>query len=308
MVIASRERVRKKPIPVSANDEDTRRILARLGIKEAHLYDYTDEGDDIYADTLNPDLSEAEIEDALKVRRFRRGVMLVTGPPGGGKGLLGHTMAWKLKRYFKGVKALLDHKPKPAFGPYLPFDEGFLHEELAKMAKISEVNIKTIPTEIDRDDKKRLKDISALANKWVTSEAAEVFLRNSVLLLEEFKRYLHNRRPMNPMGITIGHIITWWRHLDILILGMTPQKREIDAISCLPLVTHEVRCSWQPSGLAKCSVYQTHWVSSRGVLNVQGRPVTIYIDGWKQRDELGGARYIDIYNSKFMPSSKPMGG
>ena len=266
--------------------------------------------DDIYNDRLCEGLPGELVDLALKVVRFLRGLMLVTGLPGSGKGLFANPLAWIIKSCFEGRKALLDYKQRPPFVLYLPFTEEFLANDIYKIADMSE-----IPTEIDRGDKDKIKQVSKVAEDWVKSERGEVYLRNSVLVLEEFKRYMHNRRPHNPMGITIGHIITWWRHLDILIIGMTPFKREIDAISCLPYVTHEVRCAWTPESKALCRVFQTQWISSKGVLNTVGKPRAIEVDGWKERPELGVRgvddgvvhyyRYFDIYNSKFMPSMKP---
>lgn len=298
-------------------DDEVRRILHDMGLSEDSLYDRSDTGE-LYDDRLRPNLSEEEIEDAMNLRRFIRGLMVVTGDPGSGKGLLSNMLAWKIKHYFTGRKALLDYKPRPPFGPYLPFDDKFLHEELAKMAELSNVRMGQIPEEIDRKDNKRIKDVSELSLKWVRSKQGEVYLSNSVLVLEEFKRYMHNRRPMNPLGITLGHIITWWRHLNILIIGMTPFLNEIDVKACQQYITHEVRCSWATNNIAKCKVFQTMWISAKGVLRIQRKPTLILIDGWLERPELGVSdidedgkehyyRYIDIYNSVFLPSMKSGG-
>jgi len=301
-------------------DNEVRAILSEMGLSEESLYDQSEAGE-LYDDQLRPNLTEEEIEDAIRMKRFIRGVMMVTGDPGSGKGVFGHVLPWKIKRYFLRRKVLLDHKPRPVFGPYLPFDDKFLKEELGKMAEMSNVRGE-IPKEIDRKDKKRIKTISGLADKWVRSKQGEVYLSNSVLVLEEFKRYMHNRRPMNPLGITLGHIITWWRHLDILILGMSPFLNEIDRKACQQYITHEVRCTWQSDSTALCNVYQTQWVGSRGVLRIQSKPTPIVIDGWRERIELGVSyvedaddekvihhhRYFDLYNSTFLPSIKSAGG
>jgi len=288
-------------VPRNEEEEEILQFLGEKGLTEEDIYDYSEVSDDIYGDRLREGLTEHEVEVALRVKRFLRGVMLVTGEPGSGKGLFGHVVAWIIKTYWQGRRALLDHKPRPAFGPYLPFDEDFLHEEFGKLAEMSKFKGE-LPKEIDPEDKERIKKVSKIAADWIRSERGRLYLQGAVLLLEEFKRYLHNRRPMNPMGITLSHIATWWRHFDILIIGMTPQKQEIDRISFLPYVTHEVRCWWTPDGLAECDVYQTSWVSSLGVLNVVGRPKRIVIDGWLSREELGGLRYFDLYNTKYKPS------
>jgi len=301
-------------------DDEVRSILSKMGLSEERLYDKSESGE-LYNDRLRPSLTEEEIEDAMKIRRFIRGLMVVVGDPGSGKGVFGHVLPWKIKRYFVGRKALLDHKPRPLFGPYLPFDEKFLKEELDKMAEMSNVRGE-IPSDIDRKDEERIKKVKDIAQKWVKSERAHVYLSNSVLVLEEFKRYMHNRRPMNPLGITLGHIITLWRHFDILILGMTPFMNEIDRKACQQYITHEVRCTWQSDATALCNVYQTQWVGSRGVLRIQRKPTPIVINGWLERPELGVSyiekgeggeeivhyhRYFDLYNSTFLPSMRPAG-
>lgn len=290
------------------------RILAKMGIPESSLYDRTNDGE-LYRDELRPSLSEDEIDQAIKLRRFLRGLMVVTGDPGSGKGLFGHVIAYKIKSCFQGRKALLDHKPREPFGLYLPFDEKFLNEELGKMSELSSMRVGEIPKEIDRKDSKRIKDISTLADKWVQSKEGEIYLSKSVIVLEEFKRYMHNRRPMSPLGITLGHIITWWRHLDILIIGMTPFLNEIDKKACQQYITHQVQCAWGSDGCAWCYIHQTSWVNEKGVIKVSRRPTVMPIDGWKERPELGVShvdnegqhhyRYFDLYNSTFLPSINP---
>lgn len=296
----------EKAVAINNGDEEVRSILGEMGLLESSLYDYSETGDNIYDDKLRLGLTEDEVEDAINLKRFLRGVMLVTGDPGGGKGLFTNVLSWKIKRYFEGRKVLLDYKPKPLFGPYLPFDDRFIDAEFQKIADLSNVRGE-IPKEIDRRDKKRIKGMHLLADTWLESKAGQVYLGNGVLVLEEFKRYLHNRRSMNPMGITLGHIITQWRHFDVLIVGMTPFRNEIDVKACLQYLTHEVRCSWQSDGTALCNIYQTQWIGSRGILRMEGRPVAVRVDGWRERAELNGQRYFDLYNSTFLPSMKPTG-
>jgi len=289
---------------VEAQDKlGLRDILQRMGYREEDIFDTSHPDDDIYGDILAEGLTEEEKEFADKIKRYLRGVMLVTGDPGSGKGIWGNFLPWMIKTFFTGRKALLDYKPRPSYGLYLPFNEVFVREELGKMTQQAE-----IPKSIARNDTKAMQRMQDMAAGWVESERGQVYLSNSVLVLEELKRYFHNRRPMNPMGITIGHILTWWRHLDTLILGMTPFEREIDAISFLPYVTLHVVCEWTDRSTTIANVYQTHWVGSRGVLNIRGKPDRIEVDPFAEREMLGGKRIVDIYNSKFLPSMKPVGG
>lgn len=317
------KRVSKRGAEAVAVEDDygeaeVRDILSEMGLSEDRLYDQSD-ASSMYDDRLRPNLSEEEIEDAIKLKRFLRGLMLVTGDPGSGKGVFGHVLAWKIKRFFAGRKAVLDHKPRQPFGPFLPFDDEFLKDELGKMAEMSNMRGE-VPMEMDRKDEKRVKAVSKLADSWVRSERGQVYLSKTVLLLEEFKRYMYNRRSMNTWAITLGNIITWWRHLDILVVGMTPFLNEIDRKACQQYITHEVRCTWQSDATALCNVYQTQWVGSKGVLRIQAKPTPIVINGWLERPALGVShiengedgekiehhnRFFDLYNSTFLPSMKP---
>jgi len=230
-------------------------------------------------------------------RRFYHGVFMVTGKPGSGKGLFTIVLMTKMKRLF-GRRVMLDFKPREGFGPYIPFNENILYGELDKMTELATIGKKASSTDpIGRIDRMKKEDKITLAQHWMSSHG-EVFMQGAAMGLDELKRYLHNRRGNNPMGILIGHIVTIYRHLDLLFVGMAPQEREIDAISFLPYVTHRVRCSQGMDGKTYCDVYQSVWVNSSRVLEVRGKPFRIRIDGGKPREDLGGLRYFDLYNSK----------
>lgn len=273
------------------------------------LYDNTSTETGLYNLELNnEELTERDIQEAtwLAQKGLVRGVMLVTGPPGAGKGLFGTVMAWKLRRYFKDRRILLDYKPKPLFDenaiePYTLFNGDFMLEELNKMAKAS--GTESVSKEYSKEKISKVRELSEV---WTNTQGA-VLLKNAVLGLDELKRYFHNRRPMNTLGVLMGHIVTQWRHLDLLIIGMTPYKREIDAISFLPYVTHWVRCSWSMTrpDTTDAQVYRARFVGTTGIFEAVGKPITIHIDGGKAREELGGMRYYDTYNSKDIKNLKP---
>lgn len=296
-------------------DNETRKALAELGIDERELYDQSPTVDDLYDIPLVDGLSPVEIAEANIWRRFYYGVMLVTGKPASGKGLWMAVLGYKNKRFF-GRRILLDYKPREAFGLYMPFNESVLVGELEKMREVAatpiarEVGRTDKPTRAEmvaRTDKLTRAEMVALAEKWMSSKG-EVYLRGVLMGLDELKRYFHNRRPHNPMGITLGHVLTIHRHLDMIMVGATPFKREIDAISFLPYVTHEVRCSWGRDGKAHFHIYQTVWISDQwggGQLNVKGKPFVMTIDGARPRDELGGLCYYDLYNSKDPKALRP---
>lgn len=284
--------------PALANELEVQGILRELGYNDDELYDYTGLGNEIYDTQLNDGLEDWEVADARKLAMIFggfRGMVIVTGKPGAGKGLFGNTISWRIKRYIKGRKILRDDRPRELYGAYIPFNEEFVINELQKVGGARS----SIPKEISRRKKKELDALATVTASWM-EKRGKLLLADTVMLLDEFKRYFHNRRPFNPMGILLGtHIITQWRHLNTIIFGMAPFKRELDAISLLPYVTHEVRCSWMLSrpNTAKCDVHFTKWVSSQGVLDVSRKPITIYIDGAKPQKQLGGQCLFDLYNS-----------
>jgi len=283
------------------DEEEIRELLPDIGLTEDDLFDRS--SDLSYEDQKREGLTGELAILADKIKPFLRGNMLVKGQPGSGKGLWGHTLAYLVKACYEGRKALLDHKPRSLFGLYLPFDEEFIYGELQKIWEQSKFKGE-MPEEIDKDDKKRHRDISKVAQRWMFSNEGETYLKGAVILLEEFKRYVNKRRPHNPMLITLSNLMTWWRHFNFLLIGMSPFEEEIDRFQILPYITHTVSCEWTLDATAACTVRQTHWVNSLGVLNFTGRATRIYLDGWLARDWLGGKRLFDIYNSQFLPSMR----
>jgi len=280
-------------------------------------YDEAGDKDDLYSSPLNDGLEAWEIEEANRLETMCRGLMLVTGTPGSGKGLFGNTLAWKIRRYFKGRRILMDYKPRKVFDMFAPpdnkyflFNAQFMQEQLEAMAKAAGTEI----TDEQSDKKlkgKKLKEVTEttdmLAQQWANRN--KVLLLGGVMVLDEFKRYFHNRHPHNPYGKLLGHVIDQWRHLDLLMLGMTPMKRQIDAISCLPHVTHHVKCSWNGlHDVAEARIFRVRYVGRRGVIEITGKPIKMLIDGKKPRVQLGGYRYYDLYPSKNIHNLMPTGG
>lgn len=265
-------------------------------------YDTEDMSGGLYDVELNEGLSEAEIKEAEAFERLglTRGVMLVTGAPGAGKGLFGTVLAWKIRRYFKGKRCLLDYKPKPLFDadviePYTLFNGDFLMSQVKNMAEAVEVSVDSEAAL----NKQQADKAAKIAQSWIEDQGA-VLLQNGVLALDELKRYFHNRRPMNTLGIIMGYIVTIWRHLDLLIIGMTPYKKEIDQFSFLPYVTHWVRCEWNVSrpNTTTARIFRARFVGATGVFETVGKPISITLNGNEPRESLGGKRYYDLYNSK----------
>lgn len=256
------------------------------------MFDDSPEDDELYGFELQDNLTEEEIEEALKIANkwhLLRGLMIVTGPIGSGKDLWANVLSYKLKRYFKGRKAFKDEKPRKLFGYYEPFDTLTVAQELTSDGEL--------PKEISRQNMKVFKHIASLSEQWLLTIGEEK-LHNGVLQMTEFWRYMHNRQPFNPMGILLGAIIKRWRHLDLLIIGNAPRRHELDRYSCLHYVTHDVRCSWVGNGVAQYRVIPVQYVSTVGILKKRGKDIKITIDGNKPRESLNGKRYFDLFVSK----------
>lgn len=257
----------------------------------------------LYELELQPGLSDEEIKEAQFMKRMVRGIMAVTGMPRQGKGLFTMATAWKLKRSF-ARRVLLDFRPRRAFGIYKPFNEEVFADEAYKMAELAKGA--TLENTSDKEQVAILKNAGDIAGKWIDTQG-QVMLEHSVMVLDEFHRYMHNRRPFNPMGILLGRIIKLWGHLDILVIGIAQQKRELDRISCLPYITHEVRCSWCETvpDTALCTLYPVKYVYSKGMLQVKGKAKPLYVNGRKPRPGLPGG-YYSLYNTKnIIPITSP---
>ena len=273
-------------------------------LDESTLYDETpDYGDGVYDFKLNPDLTAEEVEDALFWARFMRGIMLIDGPAGSGKGMVANMIAWKMKRYFS-KKLLLDYRPRRLFGSYHPFNTQVLVEQLTRMSKFATNGIKE-----SKGGKQKSQLLKDLAHEWVTDKG-QVFLKNSVLVLDEVKRYMDKRRPFNPVGLVLDDIFDIWRHLDILIIGVTIDRNKLDQKRFIPAMTTEIRTTWLTPftvlkhGLSEYSalytIYPLRYVgqAGEGVLEVAGKPIHRVIEGGKPRECLGGKRWVDLYNTK----------
>jgi hypothetical protein len=293
----------------SEDDDERSEILKEKGEEIAYgideeidddvdeLYDETPEAgsEGLYGLDLNEGLTEAEISLAPLYASLSRGLMVVTGAPGSGKGVFSNHLAWQQRRLFKDKRVLLDYRLRRLFdlgqedNRYILFNSEFFDKEVAKMAASSGT---TIIRENDTEHKykttqKVLKDnTQKLAKEWFRNN--ELLFVNAHMNLDEFKRYFHNRNPMNPMGIKLGHIITMWRHMGMLILGMCPYLSEIDQYSVIPYMSHEVKCSWSTDGNTTfASFYKKKSVTTRGVINVEGKPVRLRVNGGKPLPEIG---------------------
>lgn len=309
--------------------EQVKSVDDLLKVDESLLYDESPEyGENgLGHPNINPCLTEEEVEDALFWLRFHRGIMLVVGSAGAGKGLFANMLAWKMRYYF-GKKVLLDYRPRKLFDEianpeeyrkyqpsdlqtyyrHIPFNEKILVDQLRRMSKVAAVGVRDGVVQ-SNGGKKESPLLDNLAQEW-TSRIGQVFLRNSVMVLDEFKRYFYKREPHNPMGRTLGKVFDIWRHLGILIIGIAIDERELDRFNCIPKITSIVRCTWlNPYTIKKHNLapYSTMvditpvkyvGVAGEGVLDMASPTIRRIVEGGRPRECLGGKRWVDIYNSE----------
>jgi len=259
----------------------------------------------LYTLELRDGLTPAEVEEAKDIVRWLQGtgqfygiagLMLVTGMPRQGKGTFGNVFAYKLKKYF-GKRILRDDHPKPLFGEYALFNEDTLIDDVAKMNQIAKNDV---PKEA-KTKKKKAEMVDDI-KKW-TTEKGEVMLQDAVAVLDEFWRYMNNRRPMSPMNLALSGLIKMWGHTDTLYMGLAQRQHDLDRFTCLPYVTHEARCCWckDRPDTVQVMLYRVMYSNAKQALVPVGKPTRIFVDGGKMRPELGGKRYFDLFNSKSAP-------
>lgn len=242
---------------------------------------------------LNDNLSDEELKDAIHWHRFMRGVMLVSGRPGAGKGLFQNVLAWKAKRYYEDKLAILDYKPRELFGFYIPFNLDMLVEQLERMKEAAGWDERKFNSEDE------VMEFNTVQNKRWESVRGEIFLNNSIMVLDEFHEYMDRRR-RPPVGLILGDIFKFWRHLRMLCVGVTTRKADLDFQRFQKALTAEVRCSWSirhPSS----TIYKLQPMQfeddSGGVVAVRGAKIRRRIDGAQRREALNGRCYFDLFNS-----------
>lgn len=271
-------------------------MLKKWEIDPSTLYDFAEPIDENARIKLEPGLSEIEKYDAkILAKYFWRGLILVTGLPGSGKDLFTKSTCWKFKRYF-GRHVLLDDRPRPLFGPYLPFNEDILKREIKTSKLIAEGKVKESTKSVaflqEYDDKFK---------EWMADKGSS-WLRNGVLGLAEYQPYMNKRDPMSRMNRTMGSINRLWRHFGITIFGIIQKEEDLDVFRCLPYVTTRVSCTWMGNNTVMANIYPCKFVSTKEVLQMTGDKYTYYVNGKKPVRLLGDKCYFDLFNSQNMLS------
>lgn len=293
-----------------------------MTLDEEQLYDNAPGYDADSSYQISKSLTPEEQEDAEFWKQYRRGLMLVTGPPGQGKDMFAHMVAYKFKRYF-GVKAILDTRPRKLFGASIPFSNDFLVDQLDRLYEVAtgQVKLYDIPsrkpkTEEEEENIRKIERANEVLRnfrpqktddgRWISSRG-EVFIRKAVWLLNEFgSRYMYKKEPNQPITRTLLKTFTFWRHLQSLIIGIGTERSDF-VPDCFEKVTCEVRMQRltmldgkmlkQNRLVFGAMIYPLRYISSMGELTVTGKPVPLVIDGDAPRDCLCGYAWKDLFNT-----------
>jgi len=257
-----------------------------------------------------PGLSVTEKAEARFLYKYSKGLMIVSGDPGSGKGLFSNTFAWKMRRYF-GKPLMLDYRPRPLMDynaphRYIPFNVDMFVDEMGKMHEASkgvDLQKRAIETASAIDET----EVPINYDEWLKTRG-KVRFQNAILLLDEFHRYMDKFRQTSNMNKYMGGLIRLWRHLDLLVIGVTQNANDdLEANRCLKYVSHDVRTQWAAfrKDTTICQLYPMRYVSGSQVIQVAGKPFQMIVDGGKPRVALGGQRYFDLYPSKNFMSMVP---
>lgn len=283
------------------SEKDSPEIIREKADMIADMYDCSPEAgeDGLYGLELNEGLTEYELELVPLYASLSRGVMVISGQPGSGKGTFFNHLSWQDRRLFAGRKVLLDYKPRPLFdlgmehNRYFLFNSEFIVKEMDKMALKSGTTIMEEDEAVYEGTKKKqkknlLKNTSDVARQW--TDANEVLLQNGILGIDEGKKIFNKRNPHSRVAMFYGMIISVWRHLDLLIAIMCPFLNEIDRFLVEQYMTHEIRTSCgirSKSSTVFADFYKKGSVTGKGVVYIQGWPIRIKVDGAEPRPEIG---------------------
>lgn len=270
---------------------------------------YDDMVDKASSYQLRDDLTDEEVEDALFWKDFLRGVILITGMPGQGKGILLHMILYKMKRYF-GVNIISDTRPRPLFGQYIPFSKSFFLEQMYRMQEMAN----GYPEDYDADNPPAVMPHVTEDGRWMTSRG-EIFMKRAAMGLDEFgAKYMNKGEPNNPIcRALLYQLFPTWRHDDLVIIGVTTEKEDLNH-RCWPKLTTEIHTqrildTSNPERLLfGIKIFPLRYITATGELEYTGKKQLLTLDGDAPRDMLGGKAWKDLYNHKQAIALEPNRG
>ena len=245
-----------------------------LAVGAEKLYDYTEESDPNRI-LLNPDLTDEEIEDALWWWPvLSRGIVLITGPPGMGKTGTMTALVHKARYYYLRYP-ILDYKPRPAFGDYIPMSVDFLVNQIQRVNEMTQAGNDLLARQ--------------QGHRWFATQG-EVFIKNAVMGLDEFgKKWMPHGSAGNPVNQLLASLGTIWRHLNLTIIGCATDIHDVDAHNGLPKVTVHAKSDWSinKTDTTILTMRPVQYNGTTGVLNMRGKKRKVRINGRKPIRELG---------------------
>lgn len=223
-------------------------------------------------------------QDAQKWAPLTRGIIMIHGREGGGKSLLMNILGFKFREYY-GKMPLPDSRPKPPFGPNIPFSREFFIHQIERINSMVEDGSSALYTQ---DTSKR----------WI-SPKGEVFIKWATFLLDEFSNDMHRMEQSKPIARLWGRVFKLWRHLECCIICCDADKRSIDPNYAMPRVTCEIkaRAHSTPNRFIY-DVTPLQFNTATQTLHMAGDMWHFYIDGNQPHESLNGLRPYDIYSTK----------
>jgi len=232
-----------------------------------------------------------------EMRAIARGVMLITGEPGGGKDLYAVSTA-SIFKHFMGRPVLLDFVPRKLFGEYTLLNTRAIIAMVREIAKAWNVD----GIEGAKDTKEVAQFMEEATIKWLLQgEGWEIF-HKAVYYISELKKVAYNRNPNSRSNKFIGSLCTVWRHLDLLLMATHVKPNEIDVKAFLEYAKLNAHCTQTMTDhVIKARVHRTMYAGADFVLsNVALKPLTFFVNGNEPREYLGGNRFYDLYKTKQM--------
>jgi len=261
--------------------------------------EFADDEDDVTMQDfqLRDGLSWSARKFVEKLSTISRGVMLITGEPGGGKDLFAISTASILK-YCYCRPVILDFKPKRLFGDYTLFGVNGILDVIAKIIKAK----RCTGIEKSGDAKEFAQFLQEEAIKWLLEGEGYDLFRGAIYYISELKKVAYNRNSMSRTNKFIGTLATVWRHLDLLLMGTHVYENEIDPNAFLQYAKLRAYCRQTLTpDLFTVTVTRGVYAGPNFVVsNVRFRPLIISINGREPREYLGGKCFYDLYQSKHM--------
>ena len=269
-----------------------------IDIKHTADLQFADDEDDAMCEfTLREGLSWYAKKLAEKLLTIARGVMLITGEPGGGKDLFAVSTS-KIFKYCFNRPIILDFKPNRLFGSYklLGVTEILkIVEEVAKNWKVSGI-------EGSADSKELAQFMQEAIIKWLLEGEGYDIFKGAVYYISELKKVAYNRNPMSRTNKFIGTLNSVWRHLDLLEMGTHVYANEIDVKAFLQYAKLRTVCTQTlEQDVFRARVYRGMYAGADFVVsNISLKPLVLYVNGAEPRDFLGGKSFYGLYKTKHM--------